>query len=265
MKLRLRIASALVALAMLAGGAMAWAATAPGPASGLTGTLHDFSTSVAGVANAQSVGLCTFCHTTHRAASTSLLWNHSLSTNTFKWDVTSTTAGTTYPTFVGNTYTGPTAKCLSCHDGSVAVGDIAWFNGASAPGGTATNPTKIPAGAFLTADPSNVAGSMSGNHPVAMPYPYQQAKNTYNGVTTGANYISTEWATDPTTGTFIRLFNDDGSLSHNITAGAVATKTGIECSSCHDPHNKQTVDTYFLRAKLTGSDSTYICLACHTK
>lgn len=42
-------------------------------------------------------------------------------------------------------------------------------------------------------------------------------------------------------------------------------KTGIECSSCHDPHNKASVDEFFLRGELKGSTSAYICLKGHIK
>lgn len=226
--------------------ALAWAA----PGGGIAGTSHDFSSKGGGV------GLCTFCHTPHKALSTLLLWNHTLSTNTFKWDVPATTAGTTYPTFKGDTYKGPTAKCLSCHDGSVAVGDIAWWmEGKPA----VLDNTKHSTGEFNIA---STTGSMAGNHPVAMPYPYLQAKNTYNAVTTGTGATLNEWQTDPT-GLNIRMFNDDG--TGNITAGVVAAKTGIECSSCHDPHNKASVDDLFLRGTLKGTTTAYICLKCHIK
>lgn len=227
--------------------AAAWAFT---PGAGIAGTPHDFSSKGGGV------GLCTFCHTPHKALSTLLLWNHTLSKNSFSWDVPATTAGTPFPTFKGDTYKGPTAKCLSCHDGSVAVGDIAWWN-EGAPG-TPLDGTKHGAG-----DAANVGfgGNMAGNHPVAMPYPYQNVANTYNGVKTGAGAALDEWRATPLAN--IRLFNDDG--SGNITAGAVALKTGIECSSCHDPHNKAAVDDLFLRGNLKGSDTAYICLKCHIK
>ncbi len=236
----------LILAAIVVAPAIAWAA----PGTGIALTDHDFS------AKGGGVGLCTFCHTPHKALQTLLLWNHKLSTNTFSWDVPSTTAGTTYPSFKGDTYKGPTAKCLSCHDGSVAIGDINWWNG-----GTPLAPldnTKIDAG-----DSHNVGfgGAMAGNHPVAMPYPYLQAKNTYNGVTTGSAFESTEWQSTPLAN--IRVFNDDG--SGNITAGAVGTKTGIECSSCHDPHNKASVDEFFLRGELKGSTTAYLCLKCHIK
>lgn len=228
--------------------AVSWGAS---PGSGIAGTSHDFS------AKGGGVGLCTFCHTPHKALSTLLLWNHTLSSNTFAWDATTTTAGTTFPTFKGDTYKGPTAKCLSCHDGSVAVGDIAWFREGKP---SVLDSTKHDSGEFNIA---STTGSMKGNHPVAMPYPYNNAKNTYNGVTTGNAAILTEWQADPTASLNIRLFNDDG--SGNISGGVVAAKTGLECSSCHDPHNKASVEDLFLRGKLTGSDTTYICMKCHIK
>jgi hypothetical protein len=246
------VATAIIALAPAVG----WAA--PGAAGGIEGTSHDFSASSGGV------GLCTFCHTPHRAISTQLLWNHKLSTASFSWDETSTTAGTTFPTFAGDTYKGPTAKCLSCHDGSVAVGDIAWW-GEVAPGAPLDNTKHEWPDAFNIGARNGTLGNMSGNHPVAMPIPYGNAANTYNGITTGAQATLSEWVTDPTS-VNIRLFNDTG--SGNIKAGAVATKSGIECSSCHDPHNKASEDDLFLRGKMagnTGGAGGYICLKCHNK
>lgn len=246
--LKLIAACAILALAP----AMAWAAAG---GTGIAGTAHDFS----GIGN-PATGLCTFCHTPHRAISTQLLWNHTLSQNNFSWDVPATTAGTTFPTISGQTYTGPTTKCLSCHDGSVAVGDIAWWN-EGAPGAPLDNTMHAWPDAFNIGARDGVPGSMKGNHPVAMPYPYQQLKNTYNGVTTGDAIVLGEWQSNPTT-LNIRLFNDNNG---SIEAGPVALKTGIECSSCHDPHNKASVDDLFLRGTLGGNNTDYICLKCHVK
>ena len=248
--MRARIVAFLGAVMLVSTSLSSWAA----PGGGIATTLHDFS--VAGPVAGGGVGLCTFCHTPHKATTTLLLWNHKLTTNSFSWDVARTTAGTTFPTFAGDTYKGPTARCLSCHDGSVAVGDIVWWN-KQVPA-TPLDPTLHGAG-----DPVNVglAGAMAGNHPVAMPYPYQQAVSTYNGATTGAGFVAAEWQSDPTT-LNIRLFNDNAG---DIAAGPVAAQTGIECSSCHDPHNKASVDVFFLRGNLTGNDTQYICLKCHIK
>lgn len=231
--------------------AIAWAAAGDG----LSGTAHDFS----GIGTPQT-GACTFCHTPHKAQEQTLLWNHTLSTNNFSWGAGAvTTAGTSYPSFQGDTYKGATAKCLSCHDGSVAVGDIGWWNGGNP--GVLLN-TLITGANQIATD----TGDMTGNHPVAMPYPFNNVASTYNGVTTGSGIILPEWQANPSSTSNIRIFNDDG--SGNISAGGVNGKSGIECSSCHDPHNgTPTLDIFFLRAKLGGSTqaSGYICLQCHIK
>jgi hypothetical protein len=263
---KLKLAFAVLALSP----ALSWAL----PGDGLLGTDHDFTVgSPSPGVSATAVGLCTYCHTPHKALSTLLLWNHTLSTNNFSWDVPSTTAGTVFPTIAGSTYKGPTAKCLSCHDGSVAVGDIAWFMESAWPGGTAA--TGDLAGSTtstwqMSSEPSHqvgAGGNMAGNHPVAMPYPFNNTANTYNGTTNGAALTTNEWQADPSllAQASIRLFNDDG--SGNISAGTALGKTGIECSTCHDPHNKAAKDDMFLRGMLTGNQQTdgYICLQCHKK
>lgn len=245
MKFRAMLLGLLPALALVP----ALARAAPGD--GIQGTAHDWS----GVGS-PPVGLCTFCHTPHRAMSTLLLWNHTLSQNQFSWDVPETTAGTTFPTIDGQTYNGATAKCLSCHDGSVAVGDIGWWNG-GVPGAPLLN---------LIVEGANQVGGggdMSGNHPVAMPFPFNNAPNTYNGASTGAGIVLADWKADPQT-LGIRLFTDDG--AGNIKAGATPGQTGMECSSCHDPHNGSNVqDSFFLLGLLGGNTADYICIKCHTK
>jgi hypothetical protein len=215
----------------------------------MAGTDHDFT--------GEGVGLCSFCHSPHRAQSTSLLWNHRFSVNIFQWDIPETTAGTQFPSFAGDTYRGVTSKCLSCHDGSVAIGDIVWWQG------------KVPSfplddDRHGLGDDVNIGfgGNLAGNHPVAMPFPFQQTASTYNGVTTGSSFVPADWQPDPRT-LGIRLFVDDG--LGNISAGAIVGRTGIECSSCHDPHNRETVDEFFLRGRQTGSTTAYLCLKCHIK
>jgi len=227
---------------------------------GLASSRHDFTddATVAG-----GVGLCTFCHTPHSAQETKLLWNHTASAETYTWsDLTETTGGTPLTGFDQN-WGGVSKNCLSCHDGTVAIGDVAWFR-AAAPAtplfadkhDQLTDPYK------LTGKLGGGDGDLAGNHPVAVPFPFQSAANTYNSITSGAQAVLSGWVADPET-LGIRLFHDIGGGS---VAGAVAGSTGIECSSCHDPHNgSQVLDSYFLRGTLTGNDANYICLKCHQK
>ena len=254
----MKIKAKILMFAMLAlAPAMAWGATA---GAGLAGTAHDFSGKPA--SGGFTTGLCTFCHTPHKAMSTQLLWNHTLSTNTFSWDVPTTTAGTLFPTFKGDTYGGPTAKCLSCHDGSVAIGDIAWFGEATRTGVDGLDARKHGAGDIFNV---GFGGAMKGNHPVAMPYPYGGGANTYNGVSNGGALVVGEYQSIPVGP--VKLYNDNG--TGQISGGPAAGKSGIECSSCHDPHNKAAVDDLFLRGKVgmvaVAGNTEYICLKCHIK
>lgn len=250
------IGAALAAAAVWYLGAAAVNAQAPG--TGISGSKHDFSDESA---NTVAVGACTFCHTPHKATQTRLLWNHTLSANTFSWDVTTTTGGTPYPT-ISTSWQGPSKYCLSCHDGSVAIGDVAWFRAASRTGGSAINSTRHDGG---PTDPYQIAqgASMAGNHPVAHPFPFNGSGSTYNSVTTGTSALASGWQSDPTANG-IRLFVQSGA---NVSAGTQVGATGIECSSCHDPHNGTGVtDVFFLRGRVDGNASQgYICTKCHNK
>ena len=246
---------AVVGVFIVAG--LAWAFT---PGAGLKDTPHDFS------AKGGGVGVCTFCHTPHRALQTRLLWNHTLPTGyNYTWkDIDKTIGGTTLPTILSGPggWSGPTKLCLSCHDGSVAVGDINWWNEGKPPAPLDNTKHAWPDTYNVGATDGDL-GNMKGNHPVAVPYPYANAKNTYGGTTTGDGVLIAEFVANPAVNN-IRLFNTSGGSS--VQAGAVAGSTGIECSSCHDPHNGSTVeDDLFLRGKLAGNALPYICLKCHNK
>lgn len=247
-----------VLVALVVGAAPALAQYTPG--AGFTGSPHDFSGVVVG---SETTGACTFCHTPHRALQQSLLWNHELSSNTFSWEAGAVTAGgTPYPT-IDLTWKGPSKLCLSCHDGSVAIGDIAWFNQS---GPLSLDLTTHDTDVFNIADAAT--GAMVGNHPVAFPYPFQQTTtNTFNGVTTGATVFVDDFNPDPTA-LGIRLFNDNAGV---VSAGAVAGSTGIECTSCHGVHNERGLvfGVNLLRGTLGGSASgpgaSYICTKCHDR
>ncbi len=92
----------------------------------------------------------------------------------------------------------------------------------------------------------SAGGDLKGNHPVGIPYPYNGVRNTYNGSTTGVNTPLAEYRPIPTK---VKMFTDPTVVSSN---------TGIECGSCHNPHDN--ANGAFLRdAKLT------ICQNCHVK
>jgi len=281
--------AAIGAAALVAATLMSPAMAGSAPGSGFGGSSHDETSRMTGTLTV-TIGACVECHTPHQAKTTNLLWNHTLSNSQFTWNgTTATTAGTTYATFNGATYAGMSAKCLSCHDGTVATASGEWFMATLQPVGTSfvgqgflTSPWSLIGGYNLGAASNNRpasgvgmngSGHMEGTHPLAMPYPYLNAKNTYNNTTTGNGFISTEWVSDPTANG-IRLYNDLDGTGTQISAGVVAGKTGMECGSCHDVHNGARVqDVDFVTGKLIGNgggappvdSDNYICEKCHAK
>lgn len=225
------------------------------PGTGIVDSPHDFSQRLAGETE---TGACTFCHTPHRGSRTPLAWNHTLPSTSYTWsDCTVTSGGTPLPA-IGSAWGGPTKFCLSCHDGSVAVGDIGWFDGRSWTGSRAVVNRKE------QGDRSQIpksARDLIGNHPVAAPYPFLQAKNTYNGVTTGTRVRLGDFNPDPTA-LGIRLFRNPA--GQQVSAGASAGETGIECTSCHGVHNEKgvVVDRPLLRGTNAG-DGGNLCKKCH--
>ena len=278
------IAAPAISLAQ-AGATTGATGTTYGLQPGLANTPHDFTTGATNgdaatkfvpTATIAAIGVCTYCHTPHKAQTTQLLWNHTLSSQSFTWsDAKSTTAGTALPTLVGNTYKGPSTKCLSCHDGTVAIGDVSLFAETPRNGTSALNTTKLgdttlgsAPGEFQIA---GTGGDMKGNHPVGVPYP--TGGGTYNSITTGTGINTAEWVANPVAVNSslanIRLFTQDGNGDiHAIPSGTTAVaNAGVECSSCHDPHNKQATDDFFLRGHMAGNSTAdgYLCLQCHQK
>jgi len=287
----------LVALALSVTGA----AMASVGGTGIKGTRHDFATrnnflgsQTTGTAGAvDQVGLCSFCHTPHSASSTALLWNKTMSANTFTWDDAATTGGTNFASMAPG-YKGATVKCLACHDGSVAVGDVNMYKGKKGSYNSfkvGDTPTDYSGKTWTSADARphykvGAGGLMAGTHPVGMAYPFGQAINVYNSTTTGNEVVLAEFVANPhqvtptsvggglsssatanglgTANSLIKLYNDVGGV---MKAGTAAGTTGMECSTCHDPHNKQTTEDWLLRGKNQGSTqaSGYICLQCHIK
>ncbi len=274
---------------------------------GIYNTRHDYATRSNYLGSqsdrpgqANTAGQCMYCHTPHSAITTALLWNKTMSANTFTWDISATDGGTETATLAVG-YKGPSVKCLACHDGSVAIGDVALYRGGLNKTANTFKVGGIPTDyvdgtvtkTFTSADqrPQFVIGSggnMKGTHPVGMPYPFGQVQNTYNGKTTGSGVVLSEFVSDPhqitngslggglsSSNTFpsaagggnqvalIKLYHDNGEV---VTGGTAAGTTGIECSSCHDPHNKQTVDDWMLRGTNNGvKENGYICTQCHIK
>src|SRR6202140_5480683 len=164
---------------------------------------------------------CTFCHAPHSGiGGITPLWNQTLSKAAYT-PYSSTTyndQGNTQPT-LGLT----SSLCLSCHDGTVAVGQSAAYG----PLPTVGSMNSIDA--FGT--------NLGGTHPFSLTLPMKDASNLV------ASLVSQGKTADPT--------------------GAVKLiKGNIECTSCHDPH-VQSTDKVAQDFLVRDSSSGQMCLACH--
>ena len=147
---RRRLATAVAGLVLLA-----FAASADNPNS-IIYSKHNLSVSSPGTVHAVTESdVCIFCHTPHHASATDgPLWNHQMSVQTYT-PFTSPTL-----TALGVTIGPPTGSsrlCLSCHDGTVALGLVS-----SRPGGIAMN-NSLP-------DASKIGPDLSSQHPISFVY-----------------------------------------------------------------------------------------------
>lgn len=160
-------------------------------------TPHNLSVTGTGAIKAQSEQqVCIFCHTPHSSSPITPLWNRPSTGSTYiPYSSSTALAAPGQPT-------GASLLCLSCHDGTIALGsvlsrstDIALINGV----------TTMPPGATrLTTD-------LSDDHPVSF------------------DFTST-------------LSSQRGELVNpiNLTGAVKLDKNGqMQCTSCHDPHNNQ--------------------------
>jgi len=188
--------------------------------------------------------VCVICHTPHGAnTGTTTLWNRQLPTNNFVWTPTVTANGTSLPRTLGD----GSLKCLSCHDGASALGDVI-----RDPGGLKVNLT-----ATLNNTRYDVVGGagnndLGGNHPVGVPYPNQSAAGQYNGISVTS--IAGFQAAASLQG--VRLY-----YNANSTTGVM----GIECGTCHDPHGVVSGGANIAKFLRKANDGSALCITCHAK
>ena len=157
--------------------------------------VHNLSLSSGSSVYSQGSPGCTFCHAPHSGlGGNTPLWNQKLSQQSYVpySSTTDPNQGNTQPTL------GVTSSlCLSCHDGTVGVGQSAAY------GQLPTVGTMNSADSFGT--------TLTGSHPFSLVTPLKDASNLT------ASLVTQGKAADPT--------------------GAVKLVNGnIECTSCHDPH-----------------------------
>ncbi len=158
-------------------------------------TKHNLSVSGPGPVRAASdTSICIFCHTPHNASATAPLWNRNDPTTTYELYDSSTFDATP------NQPNGSSRLCLSCHDGTIALGLV---KSRSTPIAMAGGIVTLPAGK------TNVGTSLADDHPVSFTYDSGLAQ---------------------TDGELV----DPGALPLEVKLDQAGR---LQCSTCHDPHD----------------------------
>lgn len=262
------------------GNTAAVGSTAPGYVAGssIVDSFHNLSLTGPGniksdsVANGGTTEVCVFCHTPHNSTRARLLWNKS-DWASYPNQVADFGDNGDAQTNMGTNWNNVTLqpdsmRCLTCHDGSTSVGQVAYAytqkNGASINysipmTGSDQTAGKISNSAFLVGAFTNGAGNrdMSKNHPVSIPY--GAVGNTYNGiVSAGAT------ATD-------NNFVPANTVATNALLKGSAGAYGVECTSCHDVHGQgnptasSTLPNHLGQMMNVGMDGSNLCLTCHIR
>ena len=143
-------------LAGLAGLALVAALPAQS-ASGMLNTKHNLALSGPGpIQGLTETRICVFCHTPHNAAPDSPLWNRELEPQFYTVYASPTLRAGVLPQPFG-----PTKLCLSCHDGTIAMGAVLNPAGGIQMSGSDT----LPPGSL-----SDFGLDLSGHHPVSFSY-----------------------------------------------------------------------------------------------
>ena len=195
---------------------------------GIADTKHNLSASGPGDYKATSEQqICVFCHTPHNANPAVPLWNHEMSGQTY--------TPYTSPTMAAQPGqpTGASRLCLSCHDGTVALGSVH-----NLPLGTGRGAGIVPGLDTTLTGAANLTTDLSDDHPISFVYDaalVSQNSELFHPATLAGGPIK---------------------LDHN---------NEVQCITCHEPHS----DTYpkFLRIGFVdeGGYGSPLCRSCHDK
>ncbi len=197
--------------------------------SAVSNTVHNLSASGSGVVRSdQEDEVCVFCHTPHGASAEGPLWNRSASAQAYTpYDSPSLQANPGQPT-------GPSKLCLSCHDGSIALGNVLNY-----PGNVASITVQnTGAGGVMPAGSGLIGTNLTNDHPVSFEYTSALAGDDQELAFPGAAVSSG-----------LPLFPRGGG-------------TTLQCVTCHDPHLE--APAKFLRIE-PRQQSGNLCLTCHEK
>jgi predicted CXXCH cytochrome family protein len=221
---------------------------------------HNLSVSGPGtVKSTNEQEVCIFCHTPHNASPIQPLWNRELPVSAYvPYSSNSLQAKPGQPT-------GTSKLCLSCHDGTIALGSVISHNQKILmAGGMTTLPPERP---------SNLGTDLSDDHPISFRYdatlvgknpklrsPLTLPPQTKLDSNQELQCTTCHDAHDDARGKFLVMDNSSSQLCNSChNQGATDIANHVNCSSCHQPHTAPS-GPYLLR----GTTVTDTCNKCHS-
>ncbi len=229
LKARLLKASAL-GLASIGAGYMIFSAA--NSSATVAGTKHNFSSlSTAAIKSSDSTEICVFCHTPHNSNPSGPGWNKQDQGSTYNVYESQTLAATLSPNSPAlGQPTGSSKLCLSCHDGTIAIGSLLNMPGKEMEGTLGVAGPGVTAGKLTTASTAFIGTDLRDDHPISFDYSLSSQNPE---------------------------IKDSTSLPVEVK---LDSSNKVQCTSCHDPHG--TANPKFLVASL---DNGNLCSACHDK
>jgi len=225
-------------------------------------TPHNLSANGPGTVKAATeTEICIFCHAPHNALPLRPLWNRALPTSAYKiYTSNSLKALPGQPT-------GDSKLCLSCHDGTIALGSV---NSRTQTIQMASGITTLPPGK------TNLGTDLSDDHPISFVYdstlvtknpklkdpsvlpPTVRLDGDQNlQCTTCHDAHNDQW------GNFLVMSNANSELCNTCHTMAIAgSSTDITlhtgCNNCHQTHTAPSGPYLLTKAKVSDT-----CLTCH--
>jgi len=250
----------------------------PGRVADVRNTKHNLSASGSGTVKASSESqVCVFCHTPHAATQgVTPLWNRQVSNQTYTPYSSSSLDANAIQGQLDQPG-GSSKLCLSCHDGTLAIGSVNVLNGApnATIGMTGTGPGGViaPGSGTSTGFTRNLGADLTNDHPISLNF--TDALATRDGELRPVD-AAQKWPAGSGSVVSVRAPGNHPLAPLEPTgAGGIGQ---IQCATCHDPHLRETDaskgNQKFLRANRfqEGAPSAaysqtddIVCLACHDK
>lgn len=229
-----------------------------GQSQSIIDTPHNLSAGGPGAIRASSEQeVCIFCHAPHNASSVKPLWNRS-------------TSAATYTVYRSNALeaepgqpTGASKMCLSCHDGTIALGSV-----------VSRGQTIQMASGITTLPPghSNLGTDLSDDHPVSFRYDSSLASRKPGLLDPGSippvlrldhnQELQCTTCHDPHNnmhGNFLVMSNANAAMCRSChTLSNTDIPQHADCAGCHQPHTAPS-GPYLLNTSTISST----CISCH--